>query len=335
MYPYLEPYGIIMKINRDPLPTPVQDPALWKRIVDRDKTYWDKLCADFDARPEFHRDGDAQKTFSKLRSAIGGIYATQKLYDAAMYAFQQSVRLCPESPEGNFRLAQLYTEVGRLDEAIATLKNYQQHDPLNKRIGEAIQRLNELKQQNVQLQQLEEAVAATPSNIPQALQLAQVYNQLGKPDKAAPLQEHALAAQPRDAQLVAQLAKTYGQLRRPDMILSLCDGYLAQTNLPAGDMIVIAQAYLSASQVDKCISTLQLILQRYPQDAGAYFGLARVRAAQSMVKDSIDALETAIRLNAGYRDLARKGPWPENVSGDPRFKALVGVLASGSLGGMP
>ena len=38
MYPYLEPYGIIMKINHDPLPTPVQDPALWKKIVDRDNT---------------------------------------------------------------------------------------------------------------------------------------------------------------------------------------------------------------------------------------------------------------------------------------------------------
>ena len=335
MYPYLEPYGIIMKINNNPLPTPAQNPALWKKIVDRDTAYWDKLCTDFDARPEFHRDGDAQKTFSKLRSAIGGIYAAQKLYEPAIYAFQQSVRLCPESPEGNFRLAQLYTEIGEFDKATATLEAYQRRDPLNKRIGEAVLRLHDLKRQGTQLQQLEQAVAADPSNMPQALQLAQVYDQLGKPDKAAPLQERAVAAQPRNPQLVTQLAKTYGQLHRPDMISTLCDSFLAQTNLPAGDMMAIAQTYVNAAQIDKCISTLQLIMQHYPQDSGAYYGLARVRAVQGMVKESIDALETAIRLNPGYRDHARKEPWPANMSSDPRFIALVGEPAPAPLMGMP
>jgi len=335
MYPYLEPYGIIMKLNNNPLPTPVQDPALWQKIVARDKTYWDKLCADFSARPEFHRDGDAQKTFSKLRSAIGGVYASQKLYDAAMYAFKQSLQLCPESPEGNFRLAQLYTEIGRIDDSITTLQNYQQRDPLNKRIGDAIQQLHQLKQQQVQLQQLEQAVAAAPSNMPLALQLAQAYNQLGRPDKAAPLQERAVAAQPRNAQLVIQLAQTYKQLNRLGMVQPLCDSYLAQTNIPAGDMMVIAQTYLSVNQVDKCISTLQLILQRYPQEAGAYYGLARVRAAQNMIKDSIDALDTAIRLNPTYRDHAQKEPWPDSVSVDPRFKALVSAPISNPLGLTP
>ena len=56
MYPYMTPYGIILKINHDTLPPPNQDPQLWQRIVDRDTAYWDKLCADFAARPEFHRD---------------------------------------------------------------------------------------------------------------------------------------------------------------------------------------------------------------------------------------------------------------------------------------
>ena len=335
MYPYLEPYGIIMKINRDPLPTPGQDPALWQKIIARDRVYWDKLSADFDARPEFHRDSDAQKTFSKLRSAIGGIYAAQKLYDAAMYAFQQSLRLCPESPEANFRLAQLCAEIGQFDDAITTLESYQQRDPLNKKIGEAVQRLRDLKQQGLQVQQLEQAVAATPSNMTLALQLAQAYSQLGKPDKAAPLQGRALAAQPRNAQLVMQLAQTYNQLGRPDMIPPLCDGYLAQTNVPASDMMVIAQTYLNVGQGDKCISTLQLILQRYPQESGAYYGLARVRAAQGMAKDSIDALETAIRLNPAFRDHAQKEQWPNSVSSDPRFQALFGAPASGPIGVMP
>ncbi len=336
MYPYLEPYGIIMKINREPLPTPQQNPTLWQEIVVRDRAYWDKLCADFDARPEFHRDSDAQKTFSKLRSAIGGIYATQKLYDAAMYAFQQSLQLCPESPEANFRLAQLCAEVGKFDEAIATLESYQKRDPLNKKIGEGIHQLHELKQQSRQLQQLEQNVAASPSNIPQVLQLAQVYSQIGKLDKAVPLQEHAVAAMPRNAQAVMQLARMYSQLGRADMISHLCDNYLAQTNLPAGYMMMIAQTYLTAGQVDGCINTLQSILQHYPQEGDAYYGLARVRSVQGMAADSISALDAAIRLKPDYyRDRARKESWPDIVRNDPRFQALIGAPAPAPLGVMP
>jgi tetratricopeptide (TPR) repeat protein len=334
MYSYLEPYGIIMKINREPLPTPSQDPALWQRIIARDRAYWDKLCADFDARPEFHRDSDAQKTFSKLRSAIGGIYAAQRLHEAAMYAFQQSLRLCPESPEANFRLAQLCAEIGKFDDAITTLGDYQLRDPLNKKIGEALQRLRDLKQQGQQIQQLEQAVAAAPTNMPAVLQLAQAYGQLGRVDRAAPLLERAVAAMPRNAQLVMQLARMYGQLSRSDRIQPLCDGYLAQTNLPAGDMLMIAQAYLTANQIDKCISTIQFILQRYPQESSAYYGLARIRAAQGMSKDSLDALEMAIRLNPSYRDGARKEQWPDNVYRDPRFQALIAAPA-GPLNAMP
>ena len=119
MYPYMTPYGIILKINHDTLAPPSQDPQLWKQIVDRDTAYWDKLCADFAGRREFPRDTDAQKTFSKLRSAIGGLYAYHHMVPQAEYAFKQALNLCPESPEANFRLAQLYIEQGRVDDALA------------------------------------------------------------------------------------------------------------------------------------------------------------------------------------------------------------------------
>jgi tetratricopeptide (TPR) repeat protein len=99
MYPYETPFGIIMKINRDPLPELSQDD------FDRDHKFWSdystRLCgnwitykttvqqiADFVQRtyirnnytgftgdPRFVRDEDAQKAFSKLRSSQAGMYA--------------------------------------------------------------------------------------------------------------------------------------------------------------------------------------------------------------------------------------------------------------------
>jgi tetratricopeptide (TPR) repeat protein len=99
MYPHLTPYGVIMKINREPLPTLTEDilqrdHEFWKQyskrmtgdIVDYDtpiktitdwieKTYLRHDFNGFTGDRKFIHDDDAQKAFSKLRSSIGGIYA--------------------------------------------------------------------------------------------------------------------------------------------------------------------------------------------------------------------------------------------------------------------
>ena len=99
MYPYLTPYGIIMKINRHPLPELTDDifkgdHEFWKQfskrltgdIIDYDtpvsnvvafveKIYLRRDFSGFKGDRKFIRDSDAQKSFSKLRSSIGGIYA--------------------------------------------------------------------------------------------------------------------------------------------------------------------------------------------------------------------------------------------------------------------
>jgi thioredoxin-like negative regulator of GroEL len=133
MYPYLTPFGIIMKINRNPLPELSQD------IVDRDHHFWsqysDRLIGDWvtydtsvsnichfaeqvyirrkyrgvvvdgketKPNPTFVRDDDAQKAFSKLRSSIGGVYnwrftdASNKLRALQMKPPAEQQALLPE-----------------------------------------------------------------------------------------------------------------------------------------------------------------------------------------------------------------------------------------------
>ena len=197
MYAYMTPYGIILKINHDPLPAPAQVPELWAQIVARDRAYWDKLCADFEARPEFRRDSDAQKTFSKLRSAIGGLYTYHHMTGPAEYAFRQALALCPESPEANFRLAQLYIEQNRVDDALDVLRALQKRDPLNRKIGDAINQLQNMKQLRGDVQQLEQAHASCaprresgPAACPDLLQIRTrrqnhpVVRQLPRPNQS-------------------------------------------------------------------------------------------------------------------------------------------------------
>lgn len=289
MYPYLTPYGIIMQINHDPLPSPEENPQLWSLIVSRDKAYWDKLSADFEARPEFRRDNDAAKTFSKQRSAIGGIYSSRHLMEQAEYAYRQALRLCPESPEANFRLAQLYMEQNRIDDALTVLEGLKQLDPLNPKIPSAIQQLQGYRQQRGQLQQLEQAHAAAP----------------------------------RDVRLVIQLAQAYFRTGQADKVPALCDSYLAQPDLSANDMIQIAQVYISLNQIDRTLTTLHFIIERHPQDSQSYYAIALIRSAQGGTNDALDALQKAVQITPQLREQARGDARLNPIHNHPRFQQIV------------
>jgi tetratricopeptide (TPR) repeat protein len=141
MYPYMEPHGLILKINR------TQSAQLDPAVIARDREFWDRLTKELLADPTFLKHRWARQAYSKLRSAIGGLYAYGRgLNDEAEYAFRQAITLDPSNPEANFRLAQLYTEGNRFDDAIATIKSLQQLDPTNQKLQAAIAQLQTMKQ---------------------------------------------------------------------------------------------------------------------------------------------------------------------------------------------
>ena len=153
MYPYLEPHGLIMKINRQSLT------GLSDEIVKHDHDYWEKYLAPmiggwlkpdttieevaafaekiyvkrdlsgFAGDPEFVESEYSCKMFSQLRSSIAGLYAwraqhaadageKKRMNDAADFAFRQSWALCPYSPEAVFRYVNLLLSEGRTADAV-------------------------------------------------------------------------------------------------------------------------------------------------------------------------------------------------------------------------
>jgi hypothetical protein len=153
MYPYLEPHGLIMKINRQQLP------ELSDEIVQRDSDYWTKYVtpmiggwlkpdttieevaafaekihvkkdlSGFAGDPQFSQSEYLCKNFSKLRSTIGGLYEwraqhaadageKKRMNDAADFAFRQSWALCPYSTETVFRYVDLLISQNRRADAL-------------------------------------------------------------------------------------------------------------------------------------------------------------------------------------------------------------------------
>ena len=153
MYPQLEPHGLIMKINRQSVPelseaTVGRDHDYWNRYIEpmignwltndtpiqeigvfAEKVYLMHNLDGFKGDPVFARNSDAQKMFSKLRSAIGGIYVWRMKHAAsesgkdrmareADLAFRQAWALCPYSPEAVNRYVDLLKSQKRISDAI-------------------------------------------------------------------------------------------------------------------------------------------------------------------------------------------------------------------------
>jgi hypothetical protein len=153
MYTYLEPNGIIFKLNRQPVT------ALSDEIVHRDHDYWIQTVSPmignwlnpdtsiseiaafaekvfgrhdfngFTGDPRFVENAYSHKMFSKERSSIAGLYAwraqhttdaaeKKRMDDAADFAFRQAWALCPYSPEAVIRYANLLMSEVRFSDAL-------------------------------------------------------------------------------------------------------------------------------------------------------------------------------------------------------------------------
>jgi tetratricopeptide (TPR) repeat protein len=287
LYPYLEPYGIILKINREPLP------EFTPEIVARDRAYWDALFADLHQDPRFNRDDVAEETFSKLRAAIGGLYAFRHMFAEAEYAYKQAITLCPDGPDGNFRLAQLYLETGRFDDAMAVLEEYQRHDRYNLRIRETIRIIQEMKRLTAETHELEREYAAQPGDLPLAL----------------------------------QLIDSYARLQQTDAIDGIVSSLLGGPNLPPETFLQIAQRYLGLKRLDRATELLAVMAQRYPQSQVAWYNLGVVECAQKNCDDAIVALNHALSLDDETHhvlDTMRHDPRLDNCRQHPQFQQIVG-----------
>jgi predicted Zn-dependent protease len=206
MYPYLTPHGLIMKINNKPT-------QLSNEMVKNDTDFWKWYCDRLLNDQKFIRDIVARKSFSKLRSALAGLYAARGRPREAEAAFRQAVALYDLSPEANFRLADLISRQGRFDEAIALFDDLLAKDPNNEKARDFQKRLEQMKALTAQRKQLERKMQGN-IDFGDAMQLISIYLQMNQVRQADALAKHLLKSNGLQAQQALQLAQHMAQGRR-------------------------------------------------------------------------------------------------------------------------
>lgn len=169
----MEPSGLILELKRRPV-------ELTDEIAARDRAFWDWLTRRLVADPRYRRDVIARKTFAGLRATIASVYARHRRFADAEHAFRQAIELYPLSPEGTFRLADMYAGQGRYSDAREVSAAYVALDPENEAARQYLRRMEDTAAAARRLQALAARRADASWTVSEALELTDLYGRFGR-----------------------------------------------------------------------------------------------------------------------------------------------------------
>ncbi len=178
MYPYLSPHGLIMKINANPTPYNAE-------TATKDADFWDWYVRRLLDDPAYRRDFAGQKSFSKLRAAIAGLYLRQNRFREALQAYREAVLLYPASPEATFRYAQeCLLPYRRWDVALELMDYTDWIDPNNRRTEGLRGYISRVRMLTAEIERLEHVRRTGKPSRDELFSLARCYFEIGRSREA-------------------------------------------------------------------------------------------------------------------------------------------------------
>jgi tetratricopeptide (TPR) repeat protein len=355
MYPYETPAGIIMKINRNPVPEYTadifkKDHEFWSKYSERlignwmtydtsvkeiadfaQKVYLGNNYAGFTGDRKFIRDDDAQKAFSKLRSSIGGMYAWRLSRDCPPeYAPKNNADLQALVRETDFAFKQSFAFCPYSPEAVFRYVNFLlQYNRLEDAliVAQTCLKLDPFNDSVKGLiKQLQEFKSQSASR-------GQFQEQLQK------LQTEA-ATNPTNFQNVLALGNLYAQMQDTNRMIELYsqasrlfDQELANPAVQTENILAMAQICAALGNLPELETTLKKLVALNPDKPEARYDLAaleavtgKTNAALNDLRLCIDASSKRILTNAAARNLlvdARSDPRFNPVRNLPEFQKIV------------
>ena len=366
MFPYLTPFGIIMKINRNELTELSEDVlqkdrAFWKKYSERFvgdwitdettakdlsefvlKTYLTNDLSGFKGDPRFVRDSVAQKAFSKLRSAIAGIYcyrlgwdanglptpskyhaqadSRQRLLREAEFSLKQSYAFSPASPEALSKYIHLLVNTGRAQDALLIAETSLKFDEENGTFKYFQERLRQIVPQPAaaapvpdEIKRLEQQFRQSPSNYALGLQVAEGLTKVKQNESAAGILDMALNLNPTlDIQTLLKFAQRYtdlGQTARVNDVMAkvsaIVTGLSEAYRTDTNDVnkaFAFVSGLLFLQQNERVVEIVKDLSSRTNIDGNVVYTLAKVYEKMTMWPDTEAQLTRLIQMTPGFPD---------------------------------
>jgi thioredoxin-like negative regulator of GroEL len=268
---------------------------------------------------KFIQDDQAQKAFSKLRSAIGGIYfwrindsnnqnpqVRERMIKEADFAFRQAFAFCPYSPESISHYVTLLANQQRFDDALLISRTCSKLDPYNSWFRDLTRRIEQWQKDNDsaqgKLRQLQRTVQEHPEDFQAAFDLAVVYLQAQQAPLALQVLDRVLNHPMAEATALRALLQAYTSLGNPPgKIQAVVDKVkiivnAAPTNSQA--VIALAEGYNDLQNTNAASQVLDQLLENPNADSTAMLLLARQYVAMGNYQKVEVALERVTRLRS-------------------------------------
>ena len=338
MYPYESPFGIIMKINREPLSELSEDVLkkdnkFWSKYSERlcgnwitydtsvkditafiEKTYINNNLEGFNGNPRFLRDDDGQKAFSKLRSSIAGMYAW-RLSPQCPAEFRQKSDATQKAliRETDFAFKQSFAFCPYSPEAVFRYVNFllqfgRFDDALL--VAQTCQKLDPF---NGTITDLIKNLNDYKKQSAGAQQVSSQLDQL----------QAAVQKDPTNAHNAVMLGVAYLQTGQNDKAVELFDRVLNNPSAGYNEVGAIANYLAQMNNWPKLESALTRLTVIAPTQPEARYDLAALQAILNKTPDALKNLKQALDMNA---QRLHQDPKASNLAAtnrtDARFNAL-------------
>jgi tetratricopeptide (TPR) repeat protein len=335
MYDYLTPFGVIMKINRHPLPELTEDilrrdHEFWAKYSDRlignwitydtpvkdivkftEKLYLKRDLSEFKGDLKFARDDQAQKAFSKLRSSIGGVFAWRVSQATGnVISLQDQLRRSPAQGQAALQAQLAHWSAVRDRMIKETDFAFRQAFAFCPYSPEAVFRYCQLL---ISLNRIEDAylIAETCRKLdPYNAQVVDLVNRLSSaktsgatgafPPQASSLTqlEAEVASNPADFQKVFNLAASHLGMNQTNRALELLDSVLNHPKVDPQAILALAQAYISVGNYSRLEATLEKLVKLAPTQPEAWYDLSALKAQLQKPAEVLPNLRQALALSA-------------------------------------
>jgi tetratricopeptide (TPR) repeat protein len=282
-YPYLLPFGLIFKLNPEPMDKLPDD------AVAADREFWDAYSQKLLNDPHYRVDNDAVLVFGKLCYWHADLYRSRGMKTEEEYFLRMALQLCPQLQDAVYLLSHLLTDEGRFEEAMAVVQQAEAADPRN------------------------DAFPSFQSNIEQAQAFGGAEIDL----------KNQLARNPYDIDLNVKLGELYQQEGKYSQLNDSLRNLAGLTNWNHDTMAPLLGYYVRERNLDAAIAFVDARSKIEPGNSQLVYEIAALHAMQSQNDDAITYLAKAFALDPTNAPTAAKmDPNFASLQNDPRFEAL-------------
>ena len=257
MNPYLSPHGLILRLNAEKTP---YDPATARKDAD----FWDWYSRRLINDPMYRRDFAAQKSFSKLRAAIAGVYRSQGRIEESQQAFREAHLLYPASPEATFRyISEILLPLEKHDVVRNLIEYTDAIDPNNPRTERIYKYLDNV---NV-IREIEAKYKAGKMTFDDAKNLFMAYHSFGRAREAENIAKQILShlARIKDERALLVAIEVFMATQNTADFEKACESYLAfARNPPAEIILAYAKVLHLSGRADRAAKVFDKAIAKDP-----------------------------------------------------------------------